>query len=283
MIVEQSNTFAKLYAKTLEDLVSSPEHTVSPRGKSINECTNSTMILTDPLSNFFKNKERVGIEKYLAGEFIWYFLGRKDLAFIEKYSKFWKKIANNDNTLNSAYGNLIFNRKNDVGHSGWSWARHSLLKDIDTRQAIMHFNTPNFLYENNKDQVCTMYVQFIVREDKLDLHVYMRSNDLVKGTTYDIPFFATLQSVMHKVLQIDKYPTLKIGKLYHNATSLHIYASDFDLIDKMLDAGFEEYKLPEISELPICCNGTCTRNMELVAEKKYVGEDKFLNWLQENS
>lgn len=279
----EDSTFSGLYSKTLERLNSNPDYVVSPRGKVINECTNATLLLTNPSSNLFMNKERKNIFKYLAGEFLWYLLGRNDLAFIEKYSKFWHKIANPDNTLNSAYGYLIFKKTNAHGYSEWRWAMESLLNDIDSRQAIMHFNCSDHLYLENKDQVCTIYVQFIIRNNALNLHAYMRSNDLIKGTTYDIPFFALLQSIAHKILQREKYPSLKIGHLFHNVTSLHIYESDFELIDKMLDSEFYEHRLPAIDKIPIRIDGSSIEELNMVIEKKYDGNDTFLQWLQENS
>ena len=70
----------------------------------------------------------------------------------------------------------------------------------------------------------------------------MRSNDLIKGTTFDIPFFMLLLQNMYLLLK-EVYPELELGYYYHNAMSLHIYEPDFDLVEDMLNHDFEYYKI----------------------------------------
>ena len=58
--------------------------------------------------------------------------------------------------------------------------------------------------------------------EKLNMHVYMRSNDIVWGTPYDVFVFTTIQKVFANTLGIP------VGKYYHTATSLHMYERDFE-------------------------------------------------------
>ena len=107
------------------------------------------------------------------------------------------------------------------------------MKDPDSRQAVVHFNTPDYAFKDVKDFPCTMYLQFMIRESKLFLIVNMRSNDLVKGVPYDWSWFMYLHRRMLAELR-QKYEQLGVGSYIHNAGSLHLYEEDFELARKML-------------------------------------------------
>lgn len=224
-----------------------PECEPGPRGKQIKERINESYILTNPYSNMFTNAVRSVPKRYIAGELDWYFSGSNKLEDIVKYSKFWSFICNEDQTLNSAYGYLLFKKLNAHGKTQWSWAYDSLVADKDTRQAMMYFGGPDYQFDGNKDFVCTSYGQFMIRNNKLNFHVYMRSNDLIKGATFDIPFFTVLQQNMLVLLR-EVYPDLEMGYYFHNATSLHIYESDFELVENMLKNRFEHDGLPALTK-----------------------------------
>lgn len=240
------SNFADMYNQMLSEVFEDPEYVSSPRGQEIRERVNTCHVLIDPTSNMFTNEIRSIPKRYIAGELEWYFSGSNHLDDIVKYSKFWSVIANKDKTLNSAYGHLLFVKENKHGFTQWEWAHDSLVADKDSRQAIMYFGGPDYQYGDNKDFVCTCFGQFLIRENKLHFHVTMRSNDLIKGTTFDIPFFTLLQQNMLILLK-KYYPNLELGYYYHNATSLHIYESDFELVDKMLGHEFFADQLPEMT------------------------------------
>lgn len=276
-------TFASIYTQALNKLVKEPEYICTPRGIQIKERTNQTLILCDPYSNLFESDVRPFPKKYLAGEILWYFSGDNSLEFISQYSKFWKNIANLDNTLNSAYGNLIFTKKNQYGICEWEWAIKSLLNDKDSRQAIMSFNRPEHHYPDNKDQVCTIFNQFMIRDNKLNLHVTMRSNDIIKGTTFDIPFFSLLQINAFNILKL-KYPELQMGFLYHNVMSLHLYEKDFELAEKMIKNNITEAKIPINNEIIVNDNGECCKELISIKNNKYStgSYSSFFYWLLAN-
>jgi thymidylate synthase len=92
----------------------------------------------------------------------------------------------------------------------------------------MFFNQPKFQFEGNKDFVCTMYANFFIRDNKLNMKIQMRSNDIFYGLTFDAPFFAFLQQSIHIKL-LETYPDLELGTYYHFADNLHFYERHFDL------------------------------------------------------
>lgn len=280
--VIKGNTFAELYHNILDELFVEPHFVTAPRGQKINELTNCLCVLRDPYSNLYENPARSVNLRYLAGELLFYFRGNDCLSEIIKYSKFWGNIANDDGTVNSAYGKLIFSETNQHNITEWEWAVDSLKKDKDSRQAIIRFNRPRHSFAGNKDFVCTLVGVFQIRNDELNLTINMRSNDVHFGLTYDLPFFTLLMQLMYLQLK-PTYPELRMGQYYHFANSLHIYERNFDELEKMREnktvaAAMPKMVLPLVNE-----NGSVTPEIEAASDGKYDGTDELLLWLQENA
>jgi thymidylate synthase len=115
----------------------------------------------------------------------------------------------------------------------WDWAKQSLIADRDTRQALLRFSLPEHQWIGNKDQTCTLHGLFLIRDNKLNLTITMRSNDLTLGLVYDLPWFVGLLHRMKDELQ-ETYPGLGVGTYTHYVHSLHIYDRDQEKILKML-------------------------------------------------
>lgn len=120
-----------------------------------------------------------------------------------------------------------------VRRTPWDWAKMSLIQDKDTRQAILRFSLPEHQWNGNKDQTCTLHGYFQIRDNKLDLTINMRSNDLTLGLVYDLPWFISLMYTMQGELR-DTYPDLQVGTYTHYVHNLHIYDRDQEKILKML-------------------------------------------------
>ncbi len=261
----RGDTFADVYEKALRDTLENPEYISSPRGMEIKEISNAALVIDDPYFPLYENEVRSSQFKYIGGETVWYFTGRKDIKFIDKFSKFWKQLDNGDGTVNSAYGNLIFKEPLSDGRNQWQWALDSLIEDRDSRQAILHFNKPSHQWQGNKDFVCTLNGVFQIRDNRLNFTVDMRSNDLILGTATDIAFFCLLQQQMLKHLQV-WYPNLKMGNYTHIVHSLHIYERHFDLVKRMLDKPFMQMSYPPLKENLVTTKGHPTDNMNLLED-----------------
>lgn len=280
----KGKTFSGVYEKSLHELLNNPEYETEPRGLKIKENINTTLIIEDPTQCLYENSRRGSQYKYIAAELLYYFTGRNDLAFIEKYAPFWRQIANPDGTVNSSYGNLLFTSKNEHGYSQWSWALRSLVSDKDTRQALMTFNRPSYQYNNNKDFICTLNGIFNIRDNKLNLTINMRSNDAILGTATDIAFFCILQQQALKLLK-PHYPELEMGTYTHIANSYHIYERHFNLVDEMLTVNdFKPDRFLEIGEDFVDIDGNPNEEllnlMDCVENnKEYKGKDPLFRWI----
>jgi thymidylate synthase len=210
----------------------------NPRGLKVKESLLTTLPIdpTLPFPNFRNRKFNFG---YFAGELAWYLKKDNDVDYISKFSGFWKNITNpGTNEINSNYGTLLFGEQ-------LNWVVESLKSDKNSRQAIAFLNQPKFQFEGNKDFVCTMYLNFFIRNNKLHMKVQMRSNDIFYGLTFDAPFFAFVHQHVRLWL-LDDYPDLELGAYYHSADNSHFYERHFDLADRIMKEDIsnnEEYEM----------------------------------------
>lgn len=225
------------YLGALDDVYNNPEYKSAPRGLPIRERLDYTFMVTspsaDPIVTLDPERNKV-IRDYTLKEMALYDACTNRVEDFEKASSFWRKIANEDGTVNSAYGFLIWKNRSCRSHdTPWEWAKQSLINDKDTRQAFVRFSLPDHQWWGNKDQVCTLHGNFLIRENKLHLTIVMRSNDLVLGLVYDLPWFCSLLDRMVAELR-PHYPELQKGTYTHIAHSMHIYDRDEEKVRGML-------------------------------------------------
>lgn len=217
----------------LEDLEAAGDSS-SPRGLQTKSANLATLEI-DPLYSVMNFEPREFNFKYFAGELAWYLKADTNIDYINNFSSFWKNICPSGHA-NSNYGSLLL--KDHPGSNNVNqleWVYNSLVKDQNSRQAVAFFNCPHFQYEGNKDFVCTMYMNFFINKDYLDMKVQMRSNDIYFGLTYDAPWFSSIQQSMY--LNLKKvYPELKLGMYYHCADNIHFYERHFELTNQILDS-----------------------------------------------
>ena len=171
--------------------------------------------LQNPLDNKITNKERNWKEEYAEAEWQWYLSGDRNIEKLGKiYGKIppiWERMADHNGNVNSNYG--------------WQWLRNDQYEYIidklkfenDTRHAAISIYDckENLDYEN--DTPCTYAVQFTILDDKLNMSVYMRSNDLWYGFCNDQYCFSMLQKKVAEDVNKD------IGWYYHHAHNMHLY------------------------------------------------------------
>jgi thymidylate synthase len=80
---------------------------------------------------------------------------------------------------------------------------------------VIHIKEPS--NKESKDVNCTVALHFIIREGKLYLTTYMRSNDIWMGFPYDVFQFASMQVLLSMELGVE------LGTYTHIAGSLHLY------------------------------------------------------------
>lgn len=201
----------------------------NPRGLTVKESLMAGIVIDTqyPCLNF---KSRPFNYKYFAGEVAWYLYQNRKVNFINNFSKFWNNIKDEDNKVNSNYGHILL--KNRPATSQVAWIVNTLKKDKDSRQAIAFISDKKYQYEGNKDFVCTLYLNFFIRNNTLYMKVQMRSQDIIFGSWYDLPWFSTVHQNVYLELQ-KFYPELQLGKYFHFMDNVHFYERHFDLIEKI--------------------------------------------------
>jgi len=248
------STFDDIYQDLLWTVNNNPQHVCSPRGSKIKENLAVTLVLSNPRARLLSCVKRNTNYGFAVGEFLWYWNGKRDLETMLYYNKRMKDYSDDGETLNSAYGyRLKVENAQFINPKGqWSTAIHTLVKDPDSRRAVLHINRASDQLvadiEGSSDVPCTLSLQFFIRDNRLDLHVHMRSNDIMWGLTYDLFSFTLFQECMLLELkEWEKFKDLKLGKYYHTAGSLHIYEKHFDQASEIcMEYGLGvDYKQPQ--------------------------------------
>jgi len=217
--------FSSIFRHTIKDIAENGVE-CKPRDLAVKEQM-FTKLPINPKMPFADFKARSFNWSYFAGELAWYLKKDNDVDFISKYSSFWKGITNpNSNEINSNYGSLLFGKQ-------LHWVVESLKKDRNTRQAIAFLNQPKFQFEGNKDFVCTMYLNFFIRDNRLFMKVQMRSNDVFYGLTYDAPFFAFIHQHVYLWIK-NTYPDLELGVYWHFSDNSHYYERHFEIANQII-------------------------------------------------
>lgn len=220
MIVFEGRTVNDVWEKAFDALQTQAAEgfTDSSRdGSVVGEYLDAVFHVEDPTRNIITNKYRKMPMRYAVGELAWYLSGSNRVDDIAQFAKKWAEISDDGLTNNSAYGHRIYTR---FGFDQWEYVKNLIRKDHNTRQAVIHIkdasNAPT------KDTPCTVYLQFFLRNNRLNLSVHMRSNDIWMGVPYDMFSFCFLQMKMAMELGVE------IGEYTHYAGSLHLYKRDFD-------------------------------------------------------
>ena len=150
--------------------------------------------ITNPKNNYILNKDRKWSEEYAEAEWQWYLSGDPSVSKLgDIYGKvpaIWNRMADTDGNVNSNYG--------------WQWQRNDQLKHVirllsdnpETRQAAISIYDAKEWDKYTYDTPCTYAVQFTVVDNKLNMSVVMRSNDIWYGFCNDQYCFSNLQMLV---------------------------------------------------------------------------------------
>jgi thymidylate synthase len=128
-----------------------------------------------------------------------------------KIPPIWERMADSDGNVMSNYG--------------WQWQRNNQIDYVvaklkekpNTRHAAISIYDAKEFDKYRKDTPCTYAIQFTILNNKLNMSVYMRSNDIWYGFCNDQYQFSMLQKMIADRLSID------VGWYYHHAHNLHLY------------------------------------------------------------
>lgn len=174
-------------------------------------------IIDNPLERTEMPEWRKFSLKYAEREWQWYLSENRSVEEIKKYAPIWDTMHSGDNIVNSNYG--------------WQWNRNSQLQvcienlknNPGSRQEWVSIYDGKEKNMYQYDTPCTIGIGFDIVENKLNMSVIMRSNDLVYGFCNDQYAFSKLQEYVSDSLNIP------VGTYYHYAHNMHIYPRHFEM------------------------------------------------------
>lgn len=173
-------------------------------------------------------------------ELQWYLSGNCSLESAMKCTKFWGKCSDDGETVTSNYGHLLLFKKNERGETPFSYALACLLRSQGSKKAYLPMFSNEHAYIS-KDNPCTQGVLFYIEDNLLNMNVYMRSNDLWFGFTYDVIWYKVLYHLMlsayneiQRRTQRKFMPVWGTGVYNHIVGSLHYYKRNEEQLNKML-------------------------------------------------
>ena len=219
-VFDVTEAFEKAYQR-----VSKKGEKVSSRIGTTKHLTNVTIEVAHPELGVCLNPQRNMSLKYMIGEIKWYMSGSNKVADIAKYAKMWASLSDDGETVNSAYGYRI---QHMFGFDQLQYCIDKLKQNPYDRQCVIHIKDAS--NKPTKDTPCTVALQFTLERGKLNMHTYMRSNDIWLGLPYDMAFFTCLQQIVAKAIGAP------LGSYYHTVGDLHLYEKHWNkgVVDSLI-------------------------------------------------
>lgn len=199
----------------------------SPRGQATREVLGGSFTLLDPTRCLPVGTGR-GIARGVAAvEALQLIGGFSSPELVQRVAPVMSRYAD-DGYFHGAYGPRL--------RPQYEKLVQRLRCESDTRRAVVTIWDPlhDLHVDDAADFPCTVALAFNLRQNRLHLHTFMRSNDVWLGTAYDVFQFCQLQCTVANVLGVG------LGRYRHTAASLHLYESNIDRVEQ-LNAVYDDY------------------------------------------
>lgn len=240
----------KTFFWTMKDVMDKGS-TVEARGTEQKELTFYKRIIGDPTDLLISYPDRKFNKQYAITEWLWYLSQNRSTQNIGKMAKIWDIIKDDNGECESNYGSYMFPICLTYP-SQWEWVVNELNNDTDSRRATIAINQPHHKNwdQNPKDIPCTQYIQFFIRDNILNMGVYMRSNDVIFGFCNDVFTFGLFHQLMYNDLK-QTMPDLELGEYHHNAGSMHIYDRHYKMVNKIIKNRPSDYYKQELPKIKL--------------------------------
>ncbi|WP_063608986.1 thymidylate synthase [Shouchella clausii] len=162
---------------------------------------------------------------FALAEFSWIITGSNQLKPLQFFIKNYHKYSDDGETLNGAYGHRL-RYKFDIDQI--EKAIEGLRKNPGSRRIVLTMWSVDDLLSDSNDLPCNTSIMLKIRNEKLDITIINRSNDLFMGVPYNVFVFYLLQVYLASKIGC------RIGVQRHFTDSLHIYKRDMDKINKVI-------------------------------------------------
>lgn len=198
---------------------------IGSRAGLTKELTHVGITLTEPLDReILCDFRKPNIAAQIA-ETMWVLSGRDDIAWLENYLPRVRDFSDDGERWRAGYGKRL-RAWDDHGQpktvDQWRWLIEHMKEDRATRRGVMSIWDPSIDTAPGKDIPCNDWLSFLSREGRLDLHVAIRSNDVIWGWSGINQFeWSALLEITSGMLGIAP------GSLHFSTTSFHLYGHHF--------------------------------------------------------
>lgn len=203
------------------------DFTTDKSGSKTVELIGETFLVDEPIIFGTENRD------YINREIKWYMSQSRNVNDIEgDVPKIWQMVSDKDGKINSNYGWCTESKENN---EQFKKVLQTLRDNRDSRQAVMIYTRPTMhedAFENGmSDFICTNTVQYLIRNNVMNVIVQMRSNDVVFGFKND---YAWQKYNAKRLCHQLRCPILNI--IWH-VGSLHVYERHFKFLENEQEMG----------------------------------------------
>lgn len=220
-----SDTLDDLQHRVLAKLLDSPTYITRATRGEFREVSSVLLELRNPRARLGRGVRQGRLFSSL-GELLWYLAGSNELNFISYYIKKYRDESSDGITIRGSYGERLF-KSNQI------YRVIGLLRSKNTsRRAVLQLFHQKDL-RNDFEVPCTISLQLLLRNGKLDMIASMRSNDAFIGMPHDIFAFTMIQEIIARELDVD------VGRYVHFVGSLHLYSDSIPQARAYINDGFQ--------------------------------------------
>lgn len=152
-------------------------------------------------------------------EFIWMVAGSNDVRWLEVFNKRYREYADpGTDTVHAAYGHRW---RSHFGVNQIVRVVEMLRKDPTTRRAVIGMWDPEVDLEQHNDLPCNTHIYFRVVNERLNMTVCNRSNDLIWGMLgANVVHMTMLQELIASAVE-----SVALGRYSVFTNNLHVYRS----------------------------------------------------------
>lgn len=184
-------------------------------------------------------------------ESIWMLAGRRDVAFLKNFNSTIGQFSDDGKVFNAAYG---YRWRHHFGYDQLDEVIKLLRKEPTTRQAVIQMWDHADLNKKTKDKACNTQVVFDTRENKLNMTVFNRSNDIYWGAYgANAVHFSVLQEFVACAI------AMRVGSYRQVSNNLHLYTELYPA-KKYVESpptaeDYDWYSNGKVRPLPLMLNG----------------------------
>jgi hypothetical protein len=226
-LVTGANRVRTIYARNVNEAYTIGLNALDAVGNIEDSRVGRVKVFPTPVSTIYErpcervlfNKKRDANPFFHLMESLWMLAGRNDVDWIQNYNSKFGQFSDDGTTFNAAYGyrwRKQFNRDQLVE------LVQMLKRDPNTRRAVVSMWDPYADFNaEGKDFPCNLNIAFRIRNGKLTMTVFNRSNDIIWGAYgANAVHMSILQEFIASALELPVGEYTQVSNDYHAYTNV---------------------------------------------------------------